>query len=115
MNRRDGPTVVVDWDRFYSMRDEELDQKIGNRKLLSNQEAVQTGLLMCKYLVFDAFFEGMKFFVSLRRRGGNPIVFITVISSPTRAGRRVGGVQPCARPWSHSARQSLVVHIENVV
>ena len=65
MNRRDGPAVVVDWDRFYSMRDEELDQKIGSCKLLSNQEAVQTGLLMCKYFVFDTLSEGMKSLVSL--------------------------------------------------
>ena len=69
MNRRSGPTVVIDWDRFYSLRDEELDQKIGTRKLMSNQEAVQTGLLTCKYFILDPFFRSEKFLVSLHKRG----------------------------------------------
>ena len=84
MNRRNGPTVVIDWDRFYSLRDEELDQKIGTRKLMSNQEAVQTGLLTCKYFTLDSFFSGKMFLVSLCKREEYPIILVTIVFSFTR-------------------------------
>ena len=54
MIRANGPVAVVDWVRFYGIRDEELDRQLNGRKLLSNEEAVQTGLLLCKYFAFDS-------------------------------------------------------------
>ena len=84
MNRRSGPTVVIDWDRFYSLRDEELDQKIGTRKLMSNQEAVLTGLLACKYFTLDPFFRGAKFLISLCKGEKYPIILVTNVFSFTR-------------------------------
>ena len=72
---------MIDWKRFYETRDDDLDRWIGTRKLLSNQEAVCTGLLLCKYFAFDASFQGTLFLVSLFVRVGDQVVTITIVFS----------------------------------
>ena len=51
------PVVEVDWLSFYAMQEEELDRLIRGKRLLTNDEAVCTGLLACKYLIFLRFFN----------------------------------------------------------
>ena len=59
--------VVIDWEKFYAIGEEEMDFAIQGHRLLTNKEAVLTGLLTCKYLhfptanPFDSFFN----FISL--------------------------------------------------
>ena len=44
------PQAVVDWKEFYRLRRHGVHGLIGSRKLLSNIEARDTGLLSCEYL-----------------------------------------------------------------
>ena len=57
------PTVEVDWKKFYAMRDEDLNRLVHGKRLLTNEEAVQTGLLRCKYLDFLIFLISIPVFV----------------------------------------------------
>ena len=106
---------MIDWKRFYETRDDDLDRWIGTRKLLSNQEAVSTGLLLCKYFVFDASFQGVLFLISLFVIIGDQVVSIITVSSFVRVGRGADCVEPSARSPPFSTKQHLVVRLEDIV
>ena len=106
---------MIDWRRFYETRDEDLDRWIGTRKLLSNQEAVGTGLLLCEYSIFDTFFLDTLFFISLLVMMGDPVISVIIIFSFIRIGRGADCVQPGARSPSLSTKQCLVVCVEGVM
>ena len=72
---------MIDWRRFYETRDEDLDRWIGTRKLLSNQEAVWTGLLLCEYSIFDAFFLDALFSIALFILRRDPAVSVIIVFS----------------------------------
>ena len=113
--RSDGPTAVIDWERFYETRDEDLDRWIGTRKLLSNREAVQTGLLLCKYFAFLALLLSSKFSTSLFVGKWGSIISMIIIFSIVRIGRGVDCIQPGARSPPFSTWLHLVVCGEDVV
>ena len=115
MIRNNGPVAVIDWKRFYEMRDDDLDRWIGTRKLLSNQEAVNTGLLLCKYFVFVAFFQSALFLISLFVIVWGQTISMIIVFSFVRIGRRAGCVKPSARSPPLSTKQHLVVRLEDIV
>ena len=54
--------VEVDWVAFYKLSDDLLDQMINGQRLMSDEEARDTGLLASKYTYFSSFIAFFKFF-----------------------------------------------------
>ena len=83
--------VEVDWMRFYAMHDDELNRLVHGKKLMTNEDAVRTGLLRCKYLYFLIFLALVPVFVLFNYFADSlPISLINYIFSSAWTGSRVG-------------------------